>query len=45
MQRTLIFGSLISIMLSLGLIACGKRGDPYRPSEIPAKGQTQIFAN
>lgn len=20
-----------------GLTACGKRGDPYRPSEIPAK--------
>ena len=41
MHRTFIFGSLICIVLASGLVACGKRGDPYRPSDIPAKSQTQ----
>ena len=41
MHRTLILGSLISIMLTIGLTACGKRGEPYRPSDIPAKSHTQ----
>ena len=41
MQRKLILGSLIGLMLALGLAACGKRGDPYRPSEIPAASQTE----
>ena len=45
MQRTLIFGSLIGIMLVFGLSACGKRGDPYRPSEVPAKNHTQTPAS
>ncbi|MDC1382100.1 hypothetical protein N8500_01295 [Candidatus Puniceispirillum sp.] len=45
MQRTLIFGSLIGIIITFGLAACGKRGDPFRPSEIPSKSQTQPFAN
>ena len=41
MQRKLIIGSLIGLMLTLGVVACGKRGDPYRPSEIPAAGQAK----
>ena len=41
MQRNLIIGSLIGIMLAFGLTACGKRGDPYRPSNIPAKSHSQ----
>ena len=45
MQRTLIFGSLIGLILTFSLAACGKRGDPYRPFEIPAKNQTQPFAS
>ena len=45
MHRTLIISSLIVIMLTLNLTACGKRGDPYRPSNIPAKNQTQTPAN
>ena len=45
MHRTLILGSLIGIMLAFGLTACGKRGDPYRPSEIPAKNHTQTPTN
>lgn len=45
MQRKLILGSLIGLMLTLGLAACGKRGDPYRPSEIPAESQTKTPAS
>ena len=45
MQRTLILSSLMSIMLVFGLAACGKRGDPYRPSDIPAKSHTQTPAS
>ena len=41
MHRILILGSLISVMLAFGLTACGKRGDPYRPSDIQAKSHTQ----
>ena len=32
--------AMVILMLTVtatGLIACGKRGEPYRPSEIPAK--------
>ena len=31
--------AMVILMLALtagGLTACGKRGDPYRPSEVPA---------
>ena len=45
MQRKLILGSLIGLMLTLGLAACGKRGDPYRPSEIPTVSQTKTPAS
>jgi len=41
MQRKLILGSLIGLILTLGLAACGKRGDPYRPSEVLAANQTK----
>ena len=41
MQHKFILGSLIGLMLTFGLAACGKRGDPYRPSEIPAASQTK----
>ena len=32
--------AMVILMLALtatSLTACGKRGDPYRPSEVPAK--------
>ena len=45
MQRKLILSSLIGLMLTLGLAACGKRGDPYRPSEVPAVNQTKTPAS
>ena len=45
MNRTLILGSLIGIMLAFGLTACGKRGDPYRPSDVPEKSHTQTPAS
>gem|GEM_PF-842990 len=25
---------IICLMLSVGISSCGKRGDPYRPSEV-----------
>ena len=45
MQRKLILSSLIGLMLTLGLAACGKRGDPYRPSEVRATSQTETPAS
>ena len=45
MQRKLILGSLIGLMLTLGLAACGKRGDPYRPSEVTAPSQIETPAS
>ena len=45
MQRKLILGGLIGLMLTLGLAAWGTRGDPYRPSEIPAANQIQTPAS
>ena len=45
MHRTFILGSLIGIMLAFGLTACGKRGDPYRPSDILEKSHTQTPTN
>ena len=32
--------AIVMVLVALtatGLTACGKRGEPYRPSEIPAK--------
>ena len=33
--RLLLAGAVLA-MLAGGLASCGKRGDPYRPSEVPA---------
>lgn len=30
------FAMLVLALVTGGLTACGKRGDPYRPSEVPA---------
>ena len=43
--RTLIVTGLVGLMLMIGLAACGKRGDPYRPSQIPADSQTSTPAS
>ena len=32
----LLLTALVCLMLAAGTSSCGKRGDPYRPSEIPA---------
>ena len=45
MKRKLILGSLICLILTRGLAACGKRGDPYRPSEVQATSQTETPAS
>ena len=37
MTRSLILLLVTFVVATSGLTACGKRGDPYRPSEIPAK--------
>ena len=33
----LLVSLLVLMFLAGGLTACGKRGDPYRPSEVPAE--------
>ncbi len=45
MRCKLILTSLVGLILLCGLTACGKRGDPYRPNEIPAKSQTKTPVN
>ena len=37
MTRSLILLLVTFVVATGGLTGCGKRGDPYRPSEIPAK--------
>ena len=37
MQRKLVMAGLCVLLVIAGLSSCGKRGDPYRPSEIPAQ--------
>ena len=32
--RLLLAGAVLALLAG-GLSACGKRGDPYRPSEVP----------
>ena len=36
------FAMLVLALVVGGLTACGKRGDPYRPSEIPAKSADSV---
>ena len=38
--RTLLSGMVLTLVAG-GLAACGKRGDPYRPSEVPAPEKTE----
>ena len=37
MQRKLVMAGLCALLIVTGLSGCGKRGDPYRPSEIPTQ--------
>jgi len=37
MQRKIVMASLCALLVIAGLSSCGKRGDPYRPSEIPTQ--------
>jgi predicted small lipoprotein YifL len=43
--RTFIVTGLVGLILIVGLAACGKRGDPYRPSQVPAGSQTITTAS
>jgi predicted small lipoprotein YifL len=36
------FLMLVLALVAGGLTACGKRGDPYRPSEVPAKSTDTV---
>ena len=46
MMRLRIFtASLAGLLLVASVTACGKRGDPSRPSEIPAKSQSATPAS
>ena len=40
MIKKCIITCLVTLLAVAGLTACGKRGDPYRPSEVPAKTGT-----
>ena len=35
--RQIAMVMMMMMLTANGLTACGKRGEPYRPSEIPAK--------
>jgi len=37
MLLKILLAGVLGIALVFGVGACGKRGDPYRPSEIPAQ--------
>ena len=37
MQSKIVIAGLCTVLLLAGLTSCGKRGDPFRPSEIPAQ--------
>ena len=37
MRRKIVIASLCALLVFAGLTGCGKRGDPYRPFEIPAQ--------
>ena len=37
MQRKIVIAGLCALLAIAGLTSCGKRGDPFRPSEIPAQ--------
>jgi predicted small lipoprotein YifL len=37
MRRKTLMASLCALLVIAGLTACGKRGDPYRPVEIPTQ--------
>ena len=40
MVKKCVITCLVTFFAIAGLTACGKRGDPYSPSDIPAKTKT-----
>lgn len=40
MIRKSVIACLVTLLAITGLTACGKRGDPFRPSDVPAKTET-----
>ncbi|MEL0294453.1 MAG: hypothetical protein VXA66_12385 [Alphaproteobacteria bacterium] len=45
MRRRVIINNLLALILVVGMTACGKRGDPFRPSEIPPKPASETPAS
>ena len=45
MRLRFFLTGLVGLLLVVGMTACGKRGDPFRPSEIPAKSQPATAAS
>ena len=37
MHRKKVIAGLCALLVIAGLMSCGKRGDPYRPSESPSQ--------
>ena len=40
MVKKCVITCLVTLLAIASLTACGKRGDPYRPSDVPAKTET-----
>jgi predicted small lipoprotein YifL len=40
MVKKCVITCLVTLLAIAGLTACGKRGDPYRPSDVSAKTET-----
>jgi predicted small lipoprotein YifL len=40
MIRKSVIACLVTLLAIAGLTACGKRGDPFRPSDVPTKTET-----
>ena len=40
MIRKSVIACLVTLLAVAGLTACGKRGDPFRPSDVPTKTET-----
>lgn len=40
MMKKCVITYLVTLLAVAGLTACGKRGDPYRPSDIPVKTES-----
>ena len=40
MMKKCVITCFVTLLAVAGLTACGKRGDPYRPSDMPVKTES-----